>query len=93
MSWCKCFVCGTVISLALPTGEAETRSFCLPENGTEMGEFLKIHLRAFFAPSLFLCPMAATEIERERVEKAARGGGGGGGGWVCLSSHALGKQI
>ena len=48
MSWCKCFVlgsvCGTVISLTIHTGDPETTeclSFCLPENGTETGEFLK----------------------------------------------------
>lgn len=73
-------------------------SFCLPENGTKMGRerVPKNHLRAF-ALSLFLCPMAVSEIERECEEEERRQreerGGGGGGWWVCLSFHALGKQI
>lgn len=71
-------------------------SFCLPENGTEMGEFLKITSGPFALP-LFLCPTAASEIERENEAKERRERMQGverkGGWWVCLSSHALGKQI
>lgn len=84
-------VCGTVISLTLHTREPQSGdclSFRLPENGTEMGEFLKNTLGPLL--SLFRCPLAVSEIERGCEEKRVkgrrqaeeRGGGGGGGGFV-----------
>lgn len=68
-------------------------SFCLRENGTEIGEFLKNTLGPLL--SLFLCPMAVSEIEREREENGWRRKEGRerneeeeeGGGFVLAFMH------
>lgn len=78
MSWCKCFVlgsvCGTVISLTLHTGDPRLQSVFASASlkmAQRRESSLKNHRRAF-APSLLPCPMAVSEIERERRENGCR---------------------